>query len=375
MSHMLRPLLAALIIAALMPLRAAYANTSWVETWGCTSGVSIFAVEDDPNLPAPRVWFGPASNSMTEAQLIGASVNNVPGGKGRQFFYWSDRKLPAGTRVNVTAFGARNESYASFTIDANCAPLGSVRGVAFEDANGNGARDDGEAALPGMGWKISAGGDWFACGASGGDGTFGPTVRPSTYALTPIAPPGWRATTGPRITLVRRLGEAALNNDIGFQRAPGAAGNYCGQYAPADQTAPLPAPAPTPALIQNAGGLSFERFNAAARDNRGVIDALGGGTYTVFAPSDAAFGALSRPRLTRFSDSQATQTRVLRCHIVAGRVDIVRGGRYRTLCGSVLIVRIVKGVVTVNGRSLNPGQAAQDGRGVIYPIHLVLGGV
>ena len=167
--------------------------------------------------------------------------SEVPNGEARQFVYLSDSPLVPGVTGAVIAKGQRNEAYATFTVDEECPPLGSVRGTAFEDLNRNGAHDAGEPNLGAASWKLTAGGDWFICGYVGGDSTFGPTVKPGTYTVVPIAQPGWVATTPPRTALVKKLGVAALNNDIGFVRAANASGSYCGQYAPpGDVITPLP---------------------------------------------------------------------------------------------------------------------------------------
>jgi len=174
MNSMVAVMIALAGLVVFGPVRAATANTSWVEVHACPKGISIFAVEDDLNLPAPTVDFKIIGvNIGAQAGNVGSITGSgVPGdGKGRQFVYWSDVQLQPGQKGEVRARGARNESYAKFTVDGNCPPLGSVRGSAFEDLNRNGVRDPGEQGIGTASWKVTAGGDWFLCGYVGGDST------------------------------------------------------------------------------------------------------------------------------------------------------------------------------------------------------------
>jgi uncharacterized surface protein with fasciclin (FAS1) repeats len=353
------------------------ANTSWVESFACPKGISIYAVEDDPALPAPRVVFGLIGKTMNEARLIGVvSGAGVPGGKGRQFVYWAEVSLTAGAKGTVTAYGQRNESYGSFTVADACAPLGSVRGVAFEDLNANGAREANEPVLTGAWWKLTAGGDWSICGYSGDDGTFGPTVKPSTYTLLPIAAPGFRATTPARTALVRRLGEAALNNDIGFVRDARARGDVCGQYDPRPAPVAVAGGTATSVAAELASS-QYTIFNTflITLKAAGLYDTLGiTGDVTVFAPTDAAFAKLSKTTLDRLLANPKELSRVLRGHIVTRRLSpeaLAGSRRVRALSGEALVPQARNGVLRLNGRAA-VAAPIQAGNGLIYPIDTVL---
>jgi len=283
-----RALITALLASTTLGALAqpAFANTSWVESFACPTGISIYAVEDDPALPAPRVVFGPNSSNTREARLVGeVSGPGVPGGKGRQFIYFAETDLAPGSTGIVAAFGKHNESYGSFVVAQSCDPLGSVRGVAFEDLDADGARDAGEPLMAGAWWKLSGGGNWSVCGYAGADATFGPTVVPGTYLLTPIAGPGYRATTPTRAVLIRRLGEASLNNDIGFVKDPASTGVACSQYDPK----PAPAASAAAATPDVLGALERAgEYDAllTAVEAAGLVDALRQPNITVFAPTD-----------------------------------------------------------------------------------------
>jgi uncharacterized surface protein with fasciclin (FAS1) repeats len=376
---MLRMGAATLLCTTLVSLTSAapaQANTSWVEAFACPNGLSVFAVEDNPALGAPGVVFNAGPGRGGDVGLIGAfSGPSVPGGVGTQYVYWAELTLSPTLTITIAARGARNESYATVQVQTTCPPLGSVRGSAFEDRNANGTRDPGEPALPGMGWKLSSGGNWHICGASGGDGTFGPTVKPSTYTLTPIAPAGWRATTQPRNPLVRRLGEATLGNDLGFVRDISAGNTPCSLYEPAANTAaPNQTPvSPIEAALTSADPASYSVLLTALRST-GVLNTLDPGqTYTLFAPTNAAFNKLSARTRDRLLNDPRALTRVLRGHIVAGTLDPNSHNRLSTLAGTALYPRL-----TASGLRLNPRVTVSLDRrvnlpsGAIYPIDSLL---
>jgi uncharacterized surface protein with fasciclin (FAS1) repeats len=369
----------ALAASAAIPLaqaQPASANTSWVEVSACPVGLSIFAVEDDLSLPAPTVDFNLLPNGPgAQARLVGSITGEgVPGGIGRQYIYWNDIKLTPGTQGTVIARGARNESYATFTVANDCPPLGSVRGSAFEDFNTNGVRDLGEPGIGTASWKVTTGGDWFICGFVGGDSTYGPTVTPGTYTVLPIAQPGWRATTPPRQALVKTLGFAALNNDIGFVKVASSAGDNCGQYAP------VIAPQPSPILLDAATTLAnYKVFNTllAAANAAGVTSVLAGpGPYTILAPTDAAFTHLSPARLNALLRNPKQLAELLKCHIIHGVVDPAqlvgaKGKTFRTLGVRSVTLRVAK-----NGQLLannaNIGEIIPTSNGQIFALDRVL---
>jgi hypothetical protein len=329
-------------------------------------------------LPAPTVNFTvntSTGSAGATANLVGVVTGpDVPGGKGRQYIYWNGIRMPAGATGQIVAKGARNESYAKFTVAPSCPPLGTVRGSAFEDYNLNGVRDPGEPGIGAASWKVTAGGNWFICGYVGGDSTYGPTVTPGTYSVIPIAQPGWRATTPPRIALVKQLGVAALNNDLGFIRDPRSSGDFCGQYAPPNPN-PIPPPitsTPIPSTLA-----SYRIFNTllAAANASGVIDILNEpGPYTLFAPTDAAFTKLPAGTLDRLLKHPLSLAELLKCHIVPGIVEpsdfTRRAASTQTLGARRVILRATNGSLTVNGRNI--AEVLDASNGEIYIIDAVL---
>lgn len=107
-------------------------------------------------------------------------------------------------------------------------------------------------------------------------------------------------------------------------------------------------------------------------------DALAsGGPYTVLAPTRIALAYLGTdfaPVL--FADDQrAVLTRVLRHHIVAGRLtpdDFADGATLTAIDGSTLRVRRVGPVVTVNGVTVDVTDPLDASNGVAYPVADVL---
>jgi len=344
------------------PGHIASANTSWVEVFACPKGISVFTVEDDVSLNAPTVDFQVAvtgthpSTIYGSANVVGAITGpGVPGGgKGRQYVYWSDTGLTAGQTGTVRAKGVRNESYAGFTVASDCPPLGSVRGSAFEDLNHNGVRDPGEPNIGTASWKLTTGGNWFLCGYVGSDSTFGPTVKPGTYTLIPIAQPGWRATTPVRTALVRKLGEAALNNDIGFVRSSNSRGDVCSGYTPpgippGDSVSVVQSPDALRALANNH---VFTRLFGALQTTglAGMLSASG--PFTLLAPTDIAFSRLPRTTYDRLTRRPQLLLDVLKCHVILGTIDVKslgpRGKTFPTLGARSVTFRVHNGVLYAN---------------------------
>jgi uncharacterized surface protein with fasciclin (FAS1) repeats len=354
LKFILSAVLAAGVALPLAQAQPASANVVGIDVFACPNGISILVLEEDLDQPAPTVDWSTQNGTGTRAGVVGELAVTSPndGKTRRQWVYWSDASLTAGATGTIVARGQRNEAYARFTVDGDCPPLGSVRGVAFEDLNRNGARDAGEPNIGTASWKLTAGGDWFICGYVGGDSTFGPTVKPGTYTVIPVAQPGWVATTAPRTAVVRQLGVAALDNDIGFARAVGSGGQYCGQYAPpANPVAPLPAAAaPTDALALN--GV----FNTllAALNSTGLAGAVNGpGPYTILAPTDAAFAKLSPAAQRRLQNNPHALAELLKCHVIVGNVDLgslgPRGKAFKTLGARNVILQVRNNQLFANG--------------------------
>jgi hypothetical protein len=252
--------------------------------------------------------------------------------------------------------------------------LGSVRGVAYEDLNGNGAREPGEPLLAGMLWRISAG-TWSVTGVSGADGTFGPTVRPGVYALTALDSPGWVASTQPRSVTVEAAGKAALGNDLGYRRGVGNAGPH-----PAGQPGGV-----TPGLAQAPGAkipdvLASGQYGTwnylmASVKATGLLESLyADGDYTIFAPTDYAFSRIPRDRLDSILLNRGALTDLIRNHIVPKRITpamLPRLRREGSLGPNPVTFSTVNGVTVLNKFGAVSG-GVETRNGVVYSIDAVL---
>ncbi|MBL8520413.1 MAG: fasciclin domain-containing protein [Betaproteobacteria bacterium] len=97
------------------------------------------------------------------------------------------------------------------------------------------------------------------------------------------------------------------------------------------------------------------------------------GPYTVFAPTDLAFGKMDPgARQALFADKPAL-SRVLCHHIVAGRVTAkdIRTFNYKTLTGETIRVVSGSGALTVNGVNVSKVDIAAP-NGVIHALDRVL---
>lgn len=109
----------------------------------------------------------------------------------------------------------------------------------------------------------------------------------------------------------------------------------------------------------------------------GVDAELAGGTFTVLAPTETAFryvGSDFRPVLFAAAQRE-TLRRVLRHHILPGRLTpdaFADGAMLTAIDGTALRVRRVGPVVTVDGVTVDVGDAVEASNGVAYPAADVL---
>ena len=102
----------------------------------------------------------------------------------------------------------------------------------------------------------------------------------------------------------------------------------CGRDAPPEQTAPAPTPAPAPSAAGTVLAVAQRDPDfttlVSALQTAAVADTLnGGGPFTVFAPTNAAFEKIpaeGRDALTR-PEGQADLRRLLTYHVVPGRLS------------------------------------------------------
>ncbi len=112
---------------------------------------------------------------------------------------------------------------------------------------------------------------------------------------------------------------------------------------------------------------------AAALTEAGLIDTLKGpGTFTVFAPTDAAFAKIPKADLDALLKDKAKLTSVLTYHVLSGKVmaSNVRSGPAKTLQGTELRIETMGGV-TVDGAKVTATDIVAD-NGVIHVLDSVI---
>lgn len=363
--------------------RPAQAQIGGVWAAACREGINAIVTESNPSAGAPALdW----SYGKAGARAYPRGVMPNPGGYGRDFVYWIDASLAVSSSLTGTlrAVGADgSEGYAKFTVSADCPVLGSVRGLAFEDLNRNGVMDAGEPAITTASWKLTGGGDWHICGWVGDDATYGPTVKPGSYRVVPIAQPGWRATTPVRVATVAHRADAALGFNLGFARDPSSRGDVCGQYAP-NYGAQPPAPAPAiPPVAVSGDGIpaalgSYGIFtNLLAVANAGkMMPELSRKNITLFAPTDAAFAQLPPGKLAWLMATPKAAQSLIRNHIVNSAFAAPPSSafaEYATLSGKIVRITNAGGILSVKGEtSASASGGISASNGVIFPVDQVL---
>ena len=100
----------------------------------------------------------------------------------------------------------------------------------------------------------------------------------------------------------------------------------------------------------------------------------GKGSYTVFAPTDAAFAKVPKATLQALGQDKAKLRSVLLYHAAKGKLtaaQVAKRSSVKTLNGQSLRIRVIGGKVTVGGaRVTTPDVAAS--KGVIHVINKVL---
>ena len=130
---------------------------------------------------------------------------------------------------------------------------------------------------------------------------------------------------------------------------------------------------PTPDLVDTAIAAGFSTLVAAVQA-AGLEDALRGeGPFTVFAPTDAAFGALPAGTVEALLADPPALAEILTYHVVPGRIfaaDLSEGEEFTTLQGETIRVTLAGGP-QVNGADIVATDILAT-NGVIHIINAVL---
>jgi uncharacterized surface protein with fasciclin (FAS1) repeats len=162
----------------------------------------------------------------------------------------------------------------------------------------------------------------------------------------------------PKNTLTA-IAAAALVATTGFAAVPALADHHMEKKAAAPMVGGA-AMYPTKTIVENAVNSQDHTTLVAAVKAAGLVDALSSpGPFTVFAPTNAAFGKLPAGTVETLvkPENKATLTKILTYHVVPGKVAageligmIQAGGgkaELKTLSGAILTARVVDGKVVL----------------------------
>jgi len=140
---------------------------------------------------------------------------------------------------------------------------------------------------------------------------------------------------------------------------------------------PAPAPTPTKTLLETAAAAGQFTVLAKAIEAAGLTDLLSSkGSFTVFAPTDAAFSAVPQETLMDLlkPENQAKLRSVLRYHVVPGiyrAADVTGASSLPTIEGPGLTPRVESGTAYIgNAKIVQTDIEASNG--IIHVIDAVL---
>jgi uncharacterized surface protein with fasciclin (FAS1) repeats len=114
----------------------------------------------------------------------------------------------------------------------------------------------------------------------------------------------------------------------------------------------------------------------AAADAAGLVDTLNGeGPFTVFAPTDEAFGAIDEATLNALLEDTATLEQILLYHVVEGEVlaaDVVELSEATTVQGEPITITVDGETVLLNDSATVTSTDIMASNGVIHVIDSVL---
>ena len=100
------------------------------------------------------------------------------------------------------------------------------------------------------------------------------------------------------------------------------------------------------------------------------------GPYTVFAPSEMAFGKMAQGELAELlkPENKIKLTGILNNHVVEGKTsfkDFTDGQKLKTVSGKELAVKVTNGSVTINGAAIQ-GRDNNASNGVVHSLDAVI---
>lgn len=161
--------------------------------------------------------------------------------------------------------------------------------------------------------------------------------------------------------------------------AVGAAAVPIGVAASAGAASEAPAPKAAPAASKTIVGVaaSDPRFSTLVKlvKSAGLATTLSKGSYTVFAPTNAAFAKVPKATLNALAADKAKLKAVLLYHVVKGRVPaskVVKLSSAKTLEGSSVKIAVKGGKVYLNGKTRVTKTDVKASNGIIHVINGVL---
>ena len=140
---------------------------------------------------------------------------------------------------------------------------------------------------------------------------------------------------------------------------------------------PAFAKAPEKDIVDTAAGnKNFSTLVSLVKAAELVATLKSDGPFTVFAPTNAAFGKLSKATLDKVGGDKALLTSVLTYHVVSGTVlaaDVVKmnGKSVKTVNGATIKIKVVNGSVFINNSKVTTTDIKCK-NGVIHVIDSVL---
>lgn len=139
---------------------------------------------------------------------------------------------------------------------------------------------------------------------------------------------------------------------------------------------------PSKNIVQNAVHSKDHTTLVAAVKAAGLVDTLSGaGPFTVFAPTNAAFGKLPKGTVATLvkPENKATLTKILTYHVVPGRLeaaDLTDGKQLTTVEGETLTVKNAGGRISIVDAKGNSSRVTipnvNQSNGVIHVVNTVL---
>lgn len=141
--------------------------------------------------------------------------------------------------------------------------------------------------------------------------------------------------------------------------------------------APGSASASKPDIVGTAVGAGQFKTLASLLTKAGLVKTLQSGTWTVFAPTDAAFAKVPKATLTKLGNNPALLKKVLLYHVVKGNVPAAKvvklsGQKVKTAAGAKVMVNVRGKNVFVNGSTKVVTPDVKASNGTIHVVNKVL---